>query len=356
MSKILGYGEDSFTLWFLKNHLSRILDEFQDQTASSDCLIFYRPSFGRHSKENSSVFGEFDAVVASKENIYLIESKWDNFGGFHNDELILREEQTLRHKIFSWYLTHWNKKYSNDWQAFINENQKDFKFKNKTIAPKHGEKQSLLATNLEFILHKLLEHCRSFSSESNIKNVLLFFFNGKKSEKPTKINGFALIPIDYSKAIQGNFVTLYDNSDKGLRDSLVKIALEWEKRFAVLPRITDAIAEFDAAKLVGTSIRIDEGREKEDTAVKKGSDFRKGNTLYQVKANRPSGKPGSEVTLVSKAKNFNWHKLIWILYDSKYCIIEAYEFTREQYKKLFATKKRLSPNDMRKGKRISDLN
>jgi hypothetical protein len=143
-----------------------------------------------------------------------------------------------------------------------------------------------------------------------------------------------------------------DNSDERLRESLVKIASEWEKRFAVSPRITDAVAEFDAAKLVGTSIRIDEGREKEDTAVKKRFDFRKGNTLYQVKANRPSGKLGSEVTLVSKAKNFNWHKLIWILYDSEYHIIEAYEFTREQYKKLFATKKRLSPNDMRKGKRI----
>ncbi len=206
MTKILGYGEDAFTLWSLKQHTSKILDKFQDKTAISDCLIFYRPSFGRHSKANSSVFGEFDALIASKENIYLIESKWDNLTEFNDTEFILREEQTLRHKIFSWYLTHWNKKYSNNWQAFMNEHQNDFKIKNKTIAPK----DSLLAKNLEFILSKLQEHCGSLLSENNIKNVLLFFFNAEKSKPPIKTNStFKLIPIDYNREIKENFVTLF---------------------------------------------------------------------------------------------------------------------------------------------------
>ena len=140
--------------------------------------------------------------------------------------------------------------------------------------------------------------------------------------------------------------------EKELRDLLVKTALEWEQRFAVAPRITDAIAEFDAARLVGTSIKIGEGRMKEDTAVQRGYDFKKGEIRYQVKANRPSGKHGSKVTLVAKPKNYEWDKLIWILYDTKYNIAEAYEFTCEQYKKLFALKRRLSPNDMRRGVKV----
>jgi hypothetical protein len=204
---IIGYGEDALTLWALKQRISKILNKFQDKTSVSDCLIFYRPSFGRHSKANSSVFGEFDAVIASKGNIYLIESKWDNLSEFNNEEFTLREEQTLRHKIFSWYLTHWSKKYSDNWQSFISEHQKDFKIKNKTIAPK----DSLLSRNLEFILNKIHEHCKVVS-ENNIKNVLLFFYDSEKSKPPTKTNdAFKLIPINYEKEIKDNFVTLYSD-------------------------------------------------------------------------------------------------------------------------------------------------
>ena len=204
MSKILGYGEDALTLWALKQHTSKILDEFQDKTPISECLIFYRPSFGRHSKVNSSVFGEFDAILASRKNIYLIESKWDNLTEFNKEELSLRKEQTLRHKIFQWYLTHWNKKYYGNWQSFINEHQTDFKIENKTIAPKN----SLLSRNLEYILKKIHQHCESIS-ESNIRNVLLFFYDAEKSKFPVKTNNlFKLIPIDYSREIKGNFITI----------------------------------------------------------------------------------------------------------------------------------------------------
>jgi len=204
MSKIVGYGEDSFTLWALKRHTSNVLREFQDETPSSDCLIFYRPSFGRHSKESSSVFGEFDAIIASSENIYLIESKWDNLAESDKDEIILNKEQKLRHQIFSWYLMHWNNKYQNNWESFIKERQNDFRFKGKTIAPTG----SLLAMNLEFILDKSLRRCKGVSSE-HIKNVLLFFYNVEKTVPPTKISrDFRLMSIDYSKDILGNFVTL----------------------------------------------------------------------------------------------------------------------------------------------------
>ena len=65
MLKILGYGEDAFTLWALKHRISDILKSFHDRTAPSDCLIFYRPSFGRRSKEGSAVFGEFEAILVA---------------------------------------------------------------------------------------------------------------------------------------------------------------------------------------------------------------------------------------------------------------------------------------------------
>jgi hypothetical protein len=204
MMKILGYGEDALTLWALKHHSSKILTEFQDKTVISDCLIFYRPSFGRHRRANSSIFGEFDAIIASKENIYLIESKWDNLTEFDDTELILRKEQTLRHEIFSWYLTHWNRKYFGNWQAFTSKHRNDFKIDNKTIALK----DSLLSRNLESVLNKIQEHCESIS-ESCIKNVLLFFYDAKKSKPLIKINdSFKLIPIDYSREIKDNFVIL----------------------------------------------------------------------------------------------------------------------------------------------------
>lgn len=143
--------------------------------------------------------------------------------------------------------------------------------------------------------------------------------------------------------------------DDLLRDLLVQISLEWERRFAVAPRITADVAEYDAAKLVGTSVRIGRGRRASDTAVMKGVDFRKGDEDYQVKCNRPSGKTGSVVTLVGKATSFDWDKLIWILYDREYKMQEAYEFSRDKYIKLFESKKRLSPGDMRQGTRLYPL-
>ena len=92
MNEIFGYGEDALTLWALKRHVSTILDHFQDKSLPLDCLIFYRPSFGRHSKKKASVFGEFDAIVASSQNIYLIESKWDNLTESKDDKLVIKPE------------------------------------------------------------------------------------------------------------------------------------------------------------------------------------------------------------------------------------------------------------------------
>ena len=176
---MLGYGEDAFTLWALKNRTADILEAFHDQTNPSDCLIFFRPSFGRSGGKNSAEFGEFDAILASSKNIYLIESKWDNFSDFNDEKVTIKSVQKMRHRILQWYLTRWDQKYSNDWESFVRNYTSDFqkRFNRKKIAPS----DSLLATNLHFILTMLQKHCRDVSSERNIKNVLLFFYDRNKS-------------------------------------------------------------------------------------------------------------------------------------------------------------------------------
>ena len=86
--------------------------------------------------------------------------------------------------------------------------------------------------------------------------------------------------------------------------------------------------------------------------MRKGVDFHHKGRRYQVKGNRPSDKPGSKVTLVSKAKNFEWDVLIWILYDKTFQIEECWQWTVDNYRRRFEHQKRLGPKDMRLGKRL----
>ena len=95
-----------------------------------------------------------------------------------------------------------------------------------------------------------------------------------------------------------------------LRGKLVDIALEWQESFGVAPSITSAISEYDAAMLIG---------------------------------------------MVPKASNYEWDKLIWILYDKEYIIQEAWEWSVQDYKLAFDSKKRLSTDDYRKGKCLYKL-
>ena len=137
-----------------------------------------------------------------------------------------------------------------------------------------------------------------------------------------------------------------------LRDKLVEVALEWQSKFGVAPPITNAVGEYDAAMLVGMPESEYSKYMEDKTAVSAGADFVFNNIRYQIKANRPSGKPGSFVTLVSKASNYLWDKLIWILYDKNYVMQEAWEWDVEDYISSFDNKKRLSPDDYRKGRRL----
>ncbi|MGB2842302.1 MAG: hypothetical protein WBC40_07490 [Halobacteriota archaeon] len=155
-------------------------------------------------------FGEFDAIFASSKNVYLIESKWDKLSGFKNDKIALRQEQIIRHEIFSWYLTNWVKDKYFNWTEFHDALKIDFKnkFPSKKIAPIG----SLLADNLQFVLNEIQKHFEKFSYDSydfKIRNVLLFFYNKNKSVPPNKINAsFELVNIDYSQNMTNNFIAL----------------------------------------------------------------------------------------------------------------------------------------------------
>ena len=111
-----------------------------------------------------------------------------------------------------------------------------------------------------------------------------------------------------------------------LRDKLADIALQWQASFGVAPSITSSISEYDAAMLIGMSEKEYSDYMRDKTAVAKGTDFVYRNIRYQVKANRPSGKKGSKVMMVPKASNYEWDRLIWILYDKDYVMQEAWEW------------------------------
>ncbi|MFA6548918.1 MAG: hypothetical protein WCT39_03180 [Candidatus Margulisiibacteriota bacterium] len=69
---VFGYGEDSLTLWALKNKLNEILAGLGVDVKFSECHILYRPSFGRGQRG----CGEPDFMLLTPKKIYIGESKW----------------------------------------------------------------------------------------------------------------------------------------------------------------------------------------------------------------------------------------------------------------------------------------
>jgi len=137
-----------------------------------------------------------------------------------------------------------------------------------------------------------------------------------------------------------------------LRQQLIDTALEWEARFGNAPLITTVLSEYDAAMLVGMTEEQYADAMVGATSVQRGYDFKHQGRRYQVKGNRPSGKPRSSVTWVRKATNYDWDSLVWILYDSKYVIQEAWRWEVDAYREAFHDDKRLSPAHYRLGKAL----
>ena len=137
------------------------------------------------------------------------------------------------------------------------------------------------------------------------------------------------------------------------RERLVEAALAWERAFGNAPQITTVLSEHDAARLVGCFEDAYSRAMQGMTAVRKGYDFVFDGARYQVKGNHPSGKRGSFVTWVPKAANYDWDYLVWILYDSRYEVQEAWQWEVSAYRQAFDTVKRLSPAHLRLGTRLA---
>lgn len=137
-----------------------------------------------------------------------------------------------------------------------------------------------------------------------------------------------------------------------VRERLVAVALEWQSLYGIAPSITSTVSEFDAAELIGMPVSEYSKFMSKQGAVAKGLDFIWEGIRYQVKANRPGGRPGSRVTLVPKAKNYDWDKLIWILYNTRYEIQEAWMWDRDAYQTAFDALPRLRPHHYQQGTRL----
>ena len=204
--EILAYGEDALTLWALRHKLEYILQELGDSPNSSECKVFFRPSFGRRGGKNSSQFGEFDFILLTQNCIYLGESKWENSSEkIVNGKIELRVEQLLRHKLFRFYITEWAfGSYENsEWKRFSNEAklkliQEDIE---KPIAPE----KSLLAENLRTVLKFIKEN---YSQQPAIKDILLYFHKTSNQNPQSVGDGFTLVKIDYSEERTDNFIEL----------------------------------------------------------------------------------------------------------------------------------------------------
>ncbi|MFA4626398.1 hypothetical protein P2A10_02075 [Xanthomonas perforans] len=136
---------------------------------------------------------------------------------------------------------------------------------------------------------------------------------------------------------------------ENLRQQLVDAALSWEAAFGNAPSITSVLSEYAAAVLLGCSLADYSACMRGATAVQRGHDFVCQGLRYQVKGNRPSGKQGSTVTLVPKPSNYEWDRLIWVLYSPSYEIQEAWLWEVEEYRNRFDSLPRLGPTHMRRG-------
>ena len=157
MTQWFAYGEDILTYWALRDQLDVVLTQLGDKSEPNDATIFYRPSFGRRGSHDPAFpraeFGEFDAIVATSESIYLIEAKWPASSEVRRTTITLSQTQIDRHKIFAWYLARYPE-CNVPWNRFVAKCDSDFRvdFPGKKLAPP-GSK---LAGNTEFILRKLI--------------------------------------------------------------------------------------------------------------------------------------------------------------------------------------------------------
>jgi hypothetical protein len=204
--RILAYGEDALTLWAIRNKLALILQMLRDPSDPAQCRAFFRPSFGRSGGKRSSQFGEFDFILLAEHCIYLGESKWDKSSEkIRGGVLDLRDEQLLRHKMFKFYVEEWAFGDYTDWREFADEVKS--KLPQRGIVKPVAPENSLPASNLRTASDVIKQH---YTTLPAIRNVLVYFYDGRgNGQLPRKAGkDFAVVPVDYSEVLLGNFIEL----------------------------------------------------------------------------------------------------------------------------------------------------
>jgi hypothetical protein len=144
---------------------------------------------------------------------------------------------------------------------------------------------------------------------------------------------------------------------KLLRDRLVETAIEWQEKYGVSPRvspiITPAIAEYDAARIIGISeeeyAELERDRHLAFNFIYKGKRYRTRGSRQKSLSERPEG-----TVIYEKPKDFEWDCFIFILYRKSYVIEEAWLWEVASYKEFFYQNDKMSFSDMRQGKYLEE--
>jgi len=196
MVTIIGYGEDALTYRLLSKFLKTMLVKFEDDSDPLECLVFYRPSLGR----KGGCFGEFDGILVTGDTVYLIESKWEGSRESKSGKkrIKINDAQQDRHRIFSWFLLHWDRASVLD---SIKDNQDlSAEFAKEFPGKSIPSSKNTLGKNLEFILNKIFGHFPE-NTKPTIVNVFLFFRREGSKTIPNIVSSkiqFEPAIIDYS--------------------------------------------------------------------------------------------------------------------------------------------------------------
>jgi hypothetical protein len=203
MVQVIGYGEDSLTLWALGSQLPEILGKLGDQSDPSRCKILYRPSFGRAGGENSPQFGEFDFMILADRKLYLGESKWSrSWPKLEKKLLDLDPKQKARHELFAFYVKRWTAGAYSDWDQFVEA--KSPVVIQRMEKPLIKNRSSMLYKNLRAILDLIVKHYEPYREQESqfaleIKNVLLVLHRagGEVPLENETQDGFSIVPVAY---------------------------------------------------------------------------------------------------------------------------------------------------------------
>ncbi len=199
--QLIGYGEDSLTLWALRERLPDILPKLGDPSDPESCKAFFRPSFGRGGGSKSPEFGEFDFILLTRKTLYLGESKWRSNGL----TIVIDPVQSTRHQLFEAYVDEWFTQ-DVDWPEFMasQSTAQRLAVLGKSVPPA----DSLLVHNLEFVLRTIRGHFNG--DRPRLMHLLLFFYCCPYGPVPTSVTDarFNLVVLKGPQFLGGEFLQL----------------------------------------------------------------------------------------------------------------------------------------------------